>query len=85
MARLRKVDVETLMSAIESPLLIDALRSALATVLEVESFDDDWAALVRVAGHRAGWSEERVTLLVGRHDATLRGLAVELNEIRTIV
>jgi hypothetical protein len=85
LARLNKLDAETLMAAIDSPLLVDVLRSSLSKVLGVEPFEDDWGALVRFAGHRAGWSEDRVTLLVGRDVATLSGLAVELNELRTIV
>jgi hypothetical protein len=83
--RLRKVDAEMLMAAIDSPLLVDALRNALSRVLEVDSFDDDWGALVRLAGQRATWSEDRVTLLVGRDPATLTRLAIELNELRTIM
>ncbi len=74
-----------LMAALDTPLLVDVLRSAMSRVLDVDPFDDDWGALVRLAGDRAGWSESRVTLLVGRDVATLSGLAVELNELRTIV
>ncbi len=84
MPRLRKVDVETLMAAIDSPLLIDALRTALSHAMDVEPFDDDWPALIRLAGQRAGWTDDRVTLLVGRDNTALVQLATELNELRGI-
>lgn len=84
MSRLRKVDAETLVNAIDSPLLVDALRAALSRVLDVERYDDDWPALVRLAGQRAGWAEARVTSLVLRNSEALVELAVELNELRDL-
>jgi hypothetical protein len=84
MARLRKFDVETLIDAIDSPLLIDALRNALAQILQVDRFDDDWPALVRLAGHRAGWTGSRLTDLIRREPDALIALALELNEQRDI-
>lgn len=84
MPRLGKADAETLMEAIDSPLLVDALRGALSRVLAVEPFEDDWPALVRLAGQRAGWIDDRVTLLVGRDVLALTQLATELNELRDL-
>jgi hypothetical protein len=84
MARLRKSDAETLVAAIDSPLLVDALRAALSRICDVEPFDDDWPALVRLAGHRGGWGDERVASLIGRDLDQLTALALELNELRDV-
>lgn len=84
MTRLRKADVEALLQALDTPLLVDALRTALAHVCDVETVDDDWAALVRLSGHRGGWSDQRVTELVGREPEALADLAIEMNELRDV-
>lgn len=72
------------MSAIDSPLLVDALRASLLRLFDLEPFDDDWGALVRYAGNRAGWDELRVWGLVNRDPRALSALAIELNEQRTV-
>jgi hypothetical protein len=82
--RLRKSDVETLIKAIDSPLLVDAVRTALQRILDVEPFDDDWSALIRYAGERSGWDQERVWSLIERKPTALQSLATELNELRTV-
>jgi hypothetical protein len=81
---LRKSDAELLLAAIDTPLLVDALRAALARVLVVEPFDDDWGALVRLAGDRALWDASRVHALVERHEVALATLAIDLSELRTL-
>jgi hypothetical protein len=83
-ARLAKRDAELLIDALDSPLLIDALRAALQRVLDVEGFPDDWGALVRLAGERGLWTPDRVTALVERETSALVDLATELSELRQI-
>jgi hypothetical protein len=84
MTKLRKTDAEVLMRAVDSPLLVDALRAALQRVLDVEPFEDDWAALVRYAGERGEWTPDRVGRLLDREPDSLVALATELNELRTL-
>ncbi len=72
------------MSAIDSPLLVDALRTSLLQVLDLEPFEDDWGALVKCAGERCGWSEARIWTVIEREPEALFALAVELNELRSL-
>lgn len=84
MSRLRKADAEVLMDAVDTPLLLAAVAAALRRVLDVDGFDDDWPALVRVAGELDGWPEGRCMALVLGDEAALADLAVELNERRSL-
>ncbi len=84
MTRLRKQDVELLMSAVDTPLLQDALALALRRVLEVDAFIDDWPALIRLAGELDQWPEQRSWALLSADDGALADLATELNERRTL-
>jgi hypothetical protein len=73
-----------LLDAIDTPLLVDAVRAALQRILDVEAFDDDWGALIRYTGQRSGWDEQRVWALVERNPEALQDLVTELNELRTL-
>jgi hypothetical protein len=84
LSSLRKSDAELLLAAIDTPLLVDALRAALSRVMGVEPFEDDWAALIRLAGDRAMWDSSRVQVLVEREPSALATLAIELSELRTL-
>ena len=82
MSRLRKKDAEVLMEAIDTPLLQAAVALALRRILAVDAFVDDWPALIRLAGERDGWPEQRSWALLAAEETALADLAVELNERR---
>jgi hypothetical protein len=84
MARLRKSDVEVLLAAIDSPLLLAAVAQALRRILEVDGFEDDWPALVALAARVDGWTDGRRWALLAEDDRALAELAVELNERRDL-
>jgi hypothetical protein len=81
MARLRKVDAEAIMSAIDSPELIRVLTSALQYVLESTN---EWSSLVVESVRSVGWTTERVADLLALQADALIELAIELNERRTV-
>ena len=82
MNRLAKAEVEVLMAAIETELMLDALSFALRRVLGVDAYDGDWGALVSLAADHDGWSAERRTKVVSEDPVALAELVVELNERR---
>jgi hypothetical protein len=84
MARLDKREVETLMAALDTDLLQDALRMALRRVLDVEGFDGDWPALAKLAGERACWPQSQCAAIVAGEAHALVELALTLNELRTL-
>ena len=84
MTRLDKREVETLMAAIDTDLLQDALRMALRRVLDVEGFEGDWPALAKLAGERARWPESQCAAVVAGDVHALVELGLTLNELRTL-
>ena len=84
MTRLTKAAAEDLVGAIDAPTLRDVVAGALRTVLGVDEFASDWAALVQLAAERAEWPASRARRLVREDDAALAELALELSELRQL-